>query len=204
MKKAFPVICAVLAGLITLVTLVFRSQLQPVLTKILQWGIVLASLATLVGILNLMLVHTRKIVSGNRGFFFSLIVLLGFLVSLVGGILLGVDNVGYLRWVFSIRIPLEVSLMGLLALVLTYTSFQFFKRKKWTPLSVSFFISVLVFMILSMGFVQSIGNPVVNQIIAFIQRLPIAGGRGILIGIALGLLLTGLRALLGAERPYGD
>jgi hypothetical protein len=35
-----------------------------------------------------------------------------------------------------------------------------------------------------------------------VERLPVAGGRGILIGIALASLTAGLRVLLGADRPY--
>jgi hypothetical protein len=35
------------------------------------------------------------------------------------------------------------------------------------------------------------------------QVLALGGMRGILIGVALGALLTGLRVLFGADRPYG-
>jgi hypothetical protein len=204
MRKVIPILCAVLVGLFTLISIIFRPFFEPYLATVLQWGIVLASVATLVGITNLMLTHTRRVVQGKRGFFFSLIVLFSFSISLIGGLLLGADNPGYLRWVSSIRIPLEVSLMGLLALTLTYAGIQFFRTKGWTPLSLSFGISVLVFLVLGMGFIQAMGNPVIDQVVAFVQRLPIAGGRGILIGISLGALLTGLRVLFGAERPYGE
>jgi hypothetical protein len=36
------------------------------------------------------------------------------------------------------------------------------------------------------------------------QVLALGGARGILIGVALGTLTTGLRVLFGADRPYGD
>jgi hypothetical protein len=32
----------------------------------------------------------------------------------------------------------------------------------------------------------------------------LAGVRGILLGVALGTIATGLRVLMGAERPYTD
>jgi hypothetical protein len=35
------------------------------------------------------------------------------------------------------------------------------------------------------------------------QVLALGGARGILIGVALGTLTTGLRVLFGADRPYG-
>jgi hypothetical protein len=32
----------------------------------------------------------------------------------------------------------------------------------------------------------------------------LAGARGLLLGIALGTIATGLRILMGVDRPYGD
>jgi hypothetical protein len=40
-------------------------------------------------------------------------------------------------------------------------------------------------------------HPWITQVIA------LGGARGILIGVALGTLTTGLRVLFGADRPYG-
>jgi prolyl-tRNA editing enzyme YbaK/EbsC (Cys-tRNA(Pro) deacylase) len=37
----------------------------------------------------------------------------------------------------------------------------------------------------------------------FAQVLAAAGARGILLGVALGTLTTGIRILFGADRPYG-
>jgi hypothetical protein len=42
----------------------------------------------------------------------------------------------------------------------------------------------------------------VKEIVSVLNRLPVAGGRGILLGIALGSLVAGLRVLMGADRPY--
>lgn len=204
MKRNFSVIAAILVGLFTLTAVLLRPYLDQYLSIILKLGIILASTATLVGISNLMLTHFRRVSNGKQGFFFSLIVLLGFLVSLIGGLYLGHDNSGYLQWVSSIRIPLEVSFMGLLALTMTYSGIQFYRTKGWSSLSVSFGISAIVFLIIKSGFVQGLENPIIDEILAFVQRLPLAGGRGILIGISLGALLTGLRVIFGAERPYGE
>ena len=35
-----------------------------------------------------------------------------------------------------------------------------------------------------------------------VDLIPLAGGRGILLGVALGSLVTGLRILFGVDRPY--
>jgi hypothetical protein len=45
----------------------------------------------------------------------------------------------------------------------------------------------------------------IGRIRAWVSQVWSAGGaRGILLGVALGAVATGLRVLMGAERPYGD
>jgi prolyl-tRNA editing enzyme YbaK/EbsC (Cys-tRNA(Pro) deacylase) len=39
--------------------------------------------------------------------------------------------------------------------------------------------------------------------LGFLEMFSSGGARGLLIGIALGTLLTGLRVLFGVDRPYG-
>jgi hypothetical protein len=47
--------------------------------------------------------------------------------------------------------------------------------------------------------------PVLPDIRDWILDVPtLAGVRGILLGVALGAVLTGIRLLLGVERPYSD
>jgi uncharacterized membrane protein len=47
--------------------------------------------------------------------------------------------------------------------------------------------------------------PVLTQVKDWILDVPaMAGVRGILLGVALGAVLTGIRLLLGVERPYSD
>jgi len=70
-------------------------------------------------------------------------------------------------------------------------------------MSVLFAVSAFVFLILGSGFLSSAANiPVLKDILAAVNTLPVAGARGILIGVALGSLTTGLRVLLGTDRPY--
>ena len=46
--------------------------------------------------------------------------------------------------------------------------------------------------------------PVLDQLILGVTGMISSGGaRGLLIGVALGTLLTGLRVLFGIDRPYG-
>jgi hypothetical protein len=66
-----------------------------------------------------------------------------------------------------------------------------------------FIFSTVVFLVMASGLLAGLENvPVLGTLIGFVSRLPTAGGRGILLGVALGSLLTGLRIMVGAERPY--
>jgi len=204
MKKTLSIIIAIVICLLVIVAFFIKPILDPVLGLILHWGIILGSIAGFVGIFNLIITHFNRIRFKEKRFFFSIIVLIGFLISFLGGIIFGSQNETYIKWLSAFQVPLEVSLMALLALTMTYAGINFFRLRGWTILSISFGLSAIVFMVLSLGFLQGFNDPIVDRIILFVNSLPVAGGRGILIGISLGALLTGLRVLIGSEKPYGD
>lgn len=204
MKKALPVIVAVACGLFVLLALMLQPNLGGFLNILLNWAIILTSMAVLVAIATFLLSHLRRIAQGKKGFIYSLTLIATFLISFISGILLGVDDPGYLKWIASIQVPLETSLLGLAALVMTSAAVQVFRNRGWSPLTVSFGISALVFLLLSLGILQALQIPQLDVVIGYLQELPVVGARGLLIGIGIGALLAALRVLFGMERPYGD
>jgi len=81
-------------------------------------------------------------------------------------------------------------------------SFRLFQNRKGL-LPVVFGVSVLIFLLLNSGILHSQQNiPFVDWALDAIHTLPVAGARGILLGVALGSLMAGLRILFGVERPY--
>ena len=92
--------------------------------------------------------------------------------------------------------------MALLAVTMTLAGIRLLRRKQGL-LPIVFFISVLLFLLLNSGLLfGQIGIPFIDSILGALRLLPVAGGRGILLGIALGSLMAGLRILFGADRPY--
>jgi hypothetical protein len=71
---------------------------------------------------------------------------------------------------------------------------------------VIFLVSAVLFLLAVMPTPFSL-NPYVQVFQDFILNVSgmfsRAGARGLLIGVALGTLLTGLRVLFGIDRPYG-
>ncbi|MEN4011956.1 MAG: hypothetical protein AB1453_12160 [Chloroflexota bacterium] len=176
--------------------------LQPVRQTLLSWAIPVAAAAGLVAIVNLLGVHWRKLNNPRERDNYSIILLLGFIAAFAAGILLGPSDPNFQKIVTHIQFPVEASLMGVLTVSLTYASIRMFQRRiGW--LAILFAGSTVVFLIVLSGFL-SIGEsiPLVKDLLAVLNTLPVAGARGILLGIALGSLTTGLRILIGADRPY--
>jgi hypothetical protein len=94
-----------------------------------------------------------------------------------------------------------------LAVTLILASCRLFQRRRGI-LAISFALSALVFILFNSG-VFALLEPMLQDSLVSVpiltgifQALPVAGARGILLGIALGTILAGLRILFGAERPY--
>ena len=172
---------------------------------IIDWATTLAAFASLVAIIGLLLAHWRKLRARRTPDHYSIFTLLGFLGVFIFGIFaytFSGDVQGYQQIVNSLQVPVEASLMAVLAVTLTVAVLRLFQRRSGL-LAVVFAASVLVFLILNSGILASLDtvDPVV-VLLAGLQILPVAGARGILLGIALGSILAGLRILMGVERPY--
>lgn len=194
---------AIAAGLIVLAGyFVNLPTLQIVRLQLLNWSMLLAAVAALVAIINLVKVHFRKALKGGTGRFFSFIVLIAFLATFGFGFAFGAADPRLQRVVTNIQIPIETSLLGVVSISLAYALFRFVReRSGWQ--NMVFMISVVFFLLANSWFLvagQSV--PVLGEIISAVQKIPLAGSRGMLIGIALGSLVAGLRILTGIDRPY--
>lgn len=205
MRDPIATAIAISVGLVILIGYFLPIPLFTVVqSTLLNWAVIIGAFAALVGIGNLILNHWRKLTSKNQRDFYSLFALLGFAGVLVASIVLpdgGPMQKDIQQAVRAIVLPVEASLMAVLAITLGYASLRLLRQKR-DALSILFMLSTLVFLILSGGFLAGIDIPLVQNLTAFIDQLPVAGARGILLGIALGSLTTGLRILMGADRPY--
>jgi len=197
MKSPVSTAVAIAVGLIVLLGFFIPVALLQNLREVLVgWAAILAGVAGLVAILNLVSAHWRKLTSAGKRDVYSLALLLAFVVTLAAGLWLTPANADYQRVVTAIQAPVEMSLLALLAFSLAYASLRLLQRRR-DLMSVIFVISAVVFLFLFSGFLPAAGN-----VFGFLQRLPMAGARGILLGVAAGSVMTGLRILLGADRPY--
>jgi hypothetical protein len=205
MKSPLATIVAILAGLVILAgTFIPIPLLKNIQANLLDWAVTLAGVAALVAIFQLVFrVHWKRMLSGsNHRDLSSAVVVLGFLLTFILGIVLGPANAQFQKFIQAVQVPIEASLMALLVITLVVASLRLVQRRKgW--MGWLFLFSALVFLVLYSGILDSASaTPMLKQILAAAQRLPVAGARGLLLGIALGSLTAGLRILLGSDRPY--
>jgi hypothetical protein len=156
-----------------------------------------------VGIANLLAVHFEKVRKNEKGGVYSALLIIAMLGTFVIGVILGPQHDAMKMALNGIIIPVEAALMGLLTISLLYAAIRLLRRRV-DVMSVTFIVvAALIFIgsaTLPFGDVPVLGTlvrPWVTQVWA------LGGARGILIGVALGALTTGLRVLFGADRPYG-
>jgi hypothetical protein len=203
MKSPFATAIAIGFGLVVLAGYFLQPLLSSLMSVLVGWAVILGAVAGLVGILNLLIVHWNKIRLGNKGYMYSIITVVAFIFTLLGGIILGPSNSQFTQVVTSVMLPIEASFMALLAITLAYTSIRLLRQRGINLLSVSFAISAVAFLLLNLGFLNIGGSTVMSGVVEMMNRLPMAGARGILLGVALGSLTAGLRILIGTDRPYG-
>ncbi len=177
------------------------SLLADIRLTLLNWAIILAGFAIFIGIFSLFQVHFKKIQKKQKGSVYSLLLI----ISLVVTFLFGLAKPDQAEKIFTaVQLPVEASLMALLTITLTYASVRLLRRRP-SLVSIIFLLTALVILLgtVPLPFLGELPglNKLVRPFIA--QVLAGAGARGILLGMALGTLTTGLRIFFGADRPYG-
>ena len=203
MRLRAPVSTAVAVGigLLLLASLLFPG-FGSMRDRILGWAILLAAVAMLLGLFNLFQVHFGRIRRGEN-IVYSFILLAGLLTAFI--ITLWQGRAGATAdWLFnSIQVPIETSLMALLAITLTQATVRMIQQRN--DLMSLVFAGVLFILLLGSAPLFGVELPIFTRSITpyISQTLSVGGARGLLLGVGLGTLLTGLRILIGADRPYG-
>jgi hypothetical protein len=207
MKSPFSAIVAIGSGLVVLAGYFIDTpghELSHARTLLLSWAVIIAAFAVLIGVINLLSVHWKKMTTRQKDAPYSVVLIVAFALTVALGIaenFLAPGGIGLQQLVTSIQVPVEASLLAILAVSLLYAAVRLL-RQRHDPLSILFLASAVIFMILGSGLLSSFNVPFLNTLADALNRLPVAGMRGILLGVALGSLTTGLRILMGADRPY--
>ena len=169
-----------------------------------DWAVVIAAFAALVGIFNLIFVQLEKIRKREKNSIYGALLIISLLGTLIfGGLskLIGLDAVFTMIAIDAVIVPVETALMAILAVTLAYASIRLLRRR--TDLMSVIFLLVAVLTLVAIMPTPIGPIPGNGLILLFVNMFSSGGARGLLIGVALGALLTSLRVLFGIDRPYG-
>lgn len=196
-RQLLPVASAITAGILALLGLLFVRPLGNLLTG---WASFLAAVALLLGVLNLLTVHVRRLTQGNL---YSGVLVLSMMVVFALAITdsVGLTEQGVTNIFSQVIVPLEGAFASLLAFFLLFASFRLLQRRRsmWAIL----FVVIVVIMLLGRVPMPTLLGRIFEDVGLFIDEVLVSAGmRGILIGVALGTITMSLRLLMGSERPY--
>ena len=193
---------ACVSGVVVLLGYFIQDTLLEDLRNLfLHWFVILAAIALGVGVIFLFQVHWTKIRSGSQSRLNSgvLIVCLVFTAAIT--LIYGTTS-NWSVWLLDhVILPVEASLVALLAVFLVYTlgrmfygGFSLFNLVFALTAFATLAISALLFWY---------RIPWIGELRDWVNQVWSLGAmRAILIGVALGAITTGLRVLIGADRPY--
>ncbi|HNB53993.1 MAG TPA: hypothetical protein PK530_18745 [Anaerolineales bacterium] len=211
MKFKFPVIStvvAVISGLAVLFLYFLPLDFMDInwRSMFLQWATTLGAVALLIGLINLASVHSRKLDDEGPFPFNSLVLVIAMALTFGLVLIFGPASTPAMFILNYIQIPVETSLVAILAVTLIYASARLVRRKT-DPFSLVFIVTTLLILAMTSPLVTDLVPSVGETLRAFrdwVANVPAtAGARGILLGIALGTIATGIRVLMGVDRPYG-
>jgi hypothetical protein len=168
----------------------------------LHWAVILSAVALWLGVFNLVRIHFGKIQTRQVGLGYSYVLLFS-LVLTIAIVWISTPAGEWSLWIFNnIQVPIESSLMALLAVVLIFACIRLLKKR--VNLLSLIFVGTVVFILAGTVSLPGMEIPLLGELRSWIiQVWAAAGARGILLGVGLGTIATGLRILMGADRPYG-
>jgi hypothetical protein len=168
---------------------------------------IIAGFTLVVGLITLGRVHVQKVIKKRKGFGYSVILLLSMVITLgvsfySGEVYKGLAVSGspFMWYYNNIFIPLSATTFSLLAFFISSAAYRAFRAR--TLEATLLLIAGVIVMLgrVPLGAILWDKLPVISDWIMDVPQM--AAKRGILVGIALGMIITGLRIILGIERAY--
>ena len=199
LKRSAATAIAISVGLFVLLDFFVQNAFIGTLKFVfVRWAIIVAAFAMVLGFFNVLTVHVNKILRFKQGWFYSIFLVLTMMAVLILGLIEGPQGSLTSRIFQYILFPLQATIFSLLAFFVALAAYRAFRLRSWESA-----LLVITGVIVLLGQV-----PLWEALTSFkewILGVPsMASARGILLGVALGTVATGLRVLLGIDRPYSE
>jgi uncharacterized membrane protein YfcA len=214
MKKTFPLFLLFIFGILGIIPFIIPHPVIQHTDDFLRNNLlkILAAFALILGLGSLLRVHMDKIKRKRQNWQYSWVLIITFIITSIIGLFGGVTGEGILPtrigsfsfdiWTlyFNIEVPLGATMFALLAFFMASAAYRAFRARssEATLLLVSAFIIMIG--------VLPLGERISHHLPSFTQWIMdvpnVAAQRGIIFGVALGMLATALKIILGIERSW--
>lgn len=216
------ILAAVIAigfGLITLVGLLVGEGLgflsafvdalrvRDLAALFLQLVVITVAVTVLIGVVNLVLVHLRRVRRRAGGWGYSVVLIVSALAVIAvtalerAGILTADPPLTRLL-LEDVQVSIESALAGLLLFALVYGAVRATRSQRFSGWTLLFTVALLIALAgaLPMPELRALAD-----LRDWLLAIPVsAGARGILLGIALATVVAGVRVLIGQDRSYRE
>jgi hypothetical protein len=203
-KRWLPLLLALLAGSVVLASYLQANPIRPLSDGLLQIAALLTSAGLLLGILNVLNVHLRRMIARTQHWQYSGVLVIGLVATFGLALLPGATSTAsgpageIFRYVYQ---PLAVSILALLSVFALRAAWRALHAR---PGEASIILAVAVLFLLANGPWAAM-IPGLSELLQWIRAYPVLGvARGVLLGIGIGALVAGARVLLGFDQPYLD
>lgn len=198
-KWFLPTAVAMLVGMLVLLSALLPvAGLEYTGFLLIQWGMVLGSFALLLGYFNILSVHLQRLMRKQKNWSGSLLLIVSALGSLFLIIWQGPGGQGPQLLLNHVLVPGESALLALTAITLIIAGMRIFRTRRDFN-SVVFIVIAGVILLTTVPYFS-----ILSLIKTEVTNLAVGGMRGVLMGVAIGATMTGLRIILGIDRPHSD
>ena len=210
MRRQIPLALTFITGIVIMISFFIpHKPFNEMQDKLLDWTIIIAGFAMLLGIYSLLQKHITHIRRKDSGWGYSGILISFFIGVFIVGIVSAAQYKGYslspgssLYFVYDYMvIPLSATMFSLLAFFIASAAYRAFRANKLNAT-----LLLVAAVIVMLGRVPILDNAFFKFLTRFSDWFMIvpqmAAKRGIWIGVALGSFAMSLRIILGIERTY--
>ncbi len=209
-RRQLPIVLAFVAGMTMLIRYYVPHPVsEEIYNKFIQWVIIIAGFAAILGILSLLHYHWNKIKRRQPGFAFSFVTYAGFFVMLLVGLYSGatsdtgspLDAGTAFHWMYvNLLVPMQSTMFAILGFFVASAAFRAFRARN--PEATMLLIAAILVMLGRVPIGEAMWGqfPVISDWI--LQVWNTAGQRGIMLGVGLSQVAIALRILFGIERTY--
>lgn len=202
-KRILPTVVAMLFGMVVLLSYFlpvdFLVQFRTLV--VLPWATVVAAFALLVACLSVLRVHMGRLSRAKDNKITSLLVVLSGIVSFVIVVWQGAGGYWPQQLMNVVLTPGESALLALTSVTLIVAGMRIFRTRR-SAAGVVFIVTAGFILLTTVAY--RVYPDMLITVRRFVDAVATAGMRGILMGVALGVTLAGLRIIFGIDRPHSD